>query len=73
MRPKEKWRIYLRIVEDLWDGTSKVTFKGFLERLGTWRSRLRRATQWELPDPSPQTFSLIYLCVDISLTKRHFE
>ena len=60
MRPKERWRIYLQIVEDQWDGTSKVTCETFFERLSSWRSRLRTDIREELPDPSPQTFSLVW-------------
>lgn len=60
MRPKERSRIYLTIIDKLWDGSSKVSYGSFLKRLALWRRRLPRARQCELPDPSPATFTRVW-------------
>jgi TnpA family transposase len=60
MRPCERWRVYRQILQDLWDGTSKVSYERFLQGLYNWRCRLRKCRQGDLPDPTPATYSRIW-------------
>jgi len=60
MRPSERWRVYRRVLQDLWNGTSKISYEQFLQGLNRWRCRLRKSRQNELPDPTAATYSRIW-------------
>lgn len=60
MRPCERWQIYLKILEKLWDGSSKISYDIFCEGLIKWRHRLQKHRQRELLKPSPATYTRIW-------------
>lgn len=60
MRPKDRKRVYLRVIERMWDGRTRVTYNAFLERLAARRNRLRKNQQDDLPNPSQPTYSHVW-------------
>ena len=60
MRPKDRYRVYLDVIESLWDGRTKVTYHAFLERLAFRRNRMRKKRQDDLPTPSQPTYCHVW-------------
>ncbi len=71
MRPRERKRIYRRVLERLWNGSSKVSYETFLHGLGEARRRMRRSRRPQLLTPSPATYSRIWqeFCRDRGLKR----
>lgn len=60
MRPRNRWRIYLKVIESLWDGRTKVAYSAFHDRLIIRQNRLKKNQKDDLATPSQQTYSRVW-------------
>lgn len=59
-RPERRWAIYLQILNQLWDGTSKVSYERFARHLDRRRGRSPKVFRDRLRNPSRATYSRVW-------------
>lgn len=59
-KPERRWAIYLQILSQLWDGTSRVSYERFIRHLDRRRRRSPESFRGRLPNPSRATFSRVW-------------
>ena len=64
---------YRRVLEQAWDGVTRLSYQGFLFALDHHRKRLSRSRRVRLPNPSRATYSRVWrrFCQDHRLNRPH--